>query len=72
MAIPSQVVALDAAAGSARVECFGLQREVSLELLAEPVELGDYLLLRAGRYAVERLAPEHALEVLALLEQVLA
>ncbi len=73
MAIPSQVVELSAT--GAVVECFGRRREVDLALLDElqpPLAPGDYLLLRSGRFAVERIEPGHALEVLALLARELA
>jgi len=65
MAIPSLVVQVGA--GRAIVECYGVEREVSLALLeGEPVR-GDYVLVRAGGFAVERLDPARAREVLACL-----
>jgi hydrogenase assembly chaperone HypC/HupF len=66
MAIPSRVIETDGV--QAVVECFGVRRRVELALLCEPVGVGDFLLVRSGRHAVERIEPEHAAEVLACLE----
>ena len=70
MAIPSRVIALDG--DIATVEAFGKQRHVSLLLMQEPVQLGDYLLVQAGGFAYERVEHAMALESLAMLEQVVA
>jgi hydrogenase expression/formation protein HypC len=64
-AIPSRVVSLRA--GMATVECFGIRRDVSLLLLDDAVAVGDYLLLRAGGYAHERVEEARALAVLELI-----
>lgn len=69
MAIPSLVTELDVM--SATVECFGVAREVSLALMSEPVAVGDYVLVRSGRYVVERIDRDSALETLSLMELVL-
>lgn len=66
MAIPSRIVAIDG--DMATVEAFGKQRRVSLILMAEPVHLGDYLLIQAGSFAYERVDPDRALETLAILD----
>jgi hydrogenase expression/formation protein HypC len=70
LAVPSRVVAIDGPV--ATVEAFGQTREVSLILLEEPVELGDYLLVQAGGHAFERVDPKAARESLALMEEILA
>lgn len=70
MAIPSRVVSLDGE--FATVECFGVERVVSLMLMTEPVALGDYLVIQSGSFAVEKVEEELALESLAYLETVLA
>ena len=72
-AIPSQVVSLDGE-GRATVECFGVRRAVSLVLLDETVAVGDFLLVRAGGHATERIEPQRAreaLELYALMEPAL-
>ncbi|WP_153448335.1 HypC/HybG/HupF family hydrogenase formation chaperone [Vibrio algicola] len=63
--IPSQVVALGN--GTARVRCLDSEREVSLLLMSDNVELGDYLLIQAGGFAVEVWPESDALATLALL-----
>ncbi len=69
MAIPSRVIAL--AGEMATVECFGEQRDVSLMLMESPLELGDYVLVQAGGFAYERVAPSAAQEALTLFSSVL-
>lgn len=70
LSVPSQVTATDGHV--ATVESFGTVREVSLLLLAEPVAVGDYLLVQAGGFACERVEPERALEALALIRELMA
>ena len=68
IAIPVQV--LEVHGMNARVERHGEQLEVSLLLLAEEqVVPGDYLILQAGAWAVEKIAPEEALEIYRLFEE---
>jgi len=67
MAIPSLVIAVRDM--SATVECFGVAREVSMALLSEPIEVGDYVVVRAGRYVVERVDRDSALQTLSVIEQ---
>ncbi|HCX32389.1 MAG TPA: HypC/HybG/HupF family hydrogenase formation chaperone [Rhodocyclaceae bacterium] len=70
LAIPSRVVSLEGC--TAVVEARGSRREVSLLLLTDEVAVGDYLLVRAGGLAWERLDEDSARESLRLLEGVLA
>ena len=70
MAIPSRITAMEN--GYATVECFGQERVVSLMLLTEPVEIGDYVIVQSGSFAMEKLDPKAALESLAYLETILA
>lgn len=70
LAIPSRVIALDGL--HARVECFGRERDVSLMLMNEAVEVGHYLLVQAGGFAYERVEEARAQEALALMAQVIA
>jgi [NiFe] hydrogenase assembly HybE family chaperone len=64
LAVPSKVISVDD--GWAEVEAFGRRRAVSLVLLEAPPRPGDYVLVRAGGYAVETVDEERALEALAL------
>ena len=70
MAVPSRILALDGMV--ATVESYGCQRQVSLMLLDEEVSIGDYLLIRAGGLAFERVEAEQARQVLALLDELAA
>lgn len=65
--VPSIVVAINDQV--ATVEALGEQREVSLILMDQPVELGDYLLIQVGNFAVEKIEPERAREALAYLDE---
>lgn len=68
LAVPSRVVAVGG--DMATVEAFGETRRVSLLLMPEAVEPGDYVLVQAGGFAFERVEParaEEALEVMAAL-----
>ena len=67
MAIPSRVVAL--ARKMATVEAFGKQRKVSLLLMNDAVNLGDYLLVQAGGFAYERVEHGAALQALQLFDE---
>lgn len=69
MAIPSRVIEVRQA--SVSVECFGTVRKASLVMMAEPVTVGDYVLLQSGRYVVEVVDRERALEALAMMEDLL-
>ena len=62
LGVPSKVIALNGPI--ATIECFGEQRDVSLLLLSEPVQLGDYLLTQAGGFASEVVPEARALESL--------
>lgn len=54
----------------ALVEHGGVKRRVRLDLLAEPVEVGDYLLIHTG-FAIQRIAPGEAEETLKLFDELL-
>ena len=66
IAIPSRVVTHDGS--TATVERFGERLIVSLALLDEPLEIGDYVIVHAG-IAIERMEPEEAAETLKLFAE---
>jgi hydrogenase expression/formation protein HypC len=68
-AVPSRIVSFDGR-GRATVEAFGMRREVDVSLLDEPATAGDYVLVRAGGFAVERVDEERALDALALYAEI--
>jgi hydrogenase expression/formation protein HypC len=69
MTIPSRVLSI--AGQMATVESFGIQRTVSILLMSEPLDVGDYVTIMAGAYIIEKIPQEMALESLAYLESVL-
>ncbi len=69
MAIPSRIVAMDGL--MATVECFGETRDVSMMLLIDEVALGDYVLVKAGNFAFEKVDEERAKEALLLMADIL-
>lgn len=54
----------------ARVDFFGVTREVRLELVDQPVAPGDYILNHVG-YAIRRIPQEDIQETLSMYEQLL-
>ena len=54
----------------ARVDFFGVTREVRLELVDQPVAAGDYILNHVG-YAIRRIPEEDIQETLLMYEQLL-
>jgi len=66
--IPSKVVAINGQV--AEVEALGERRQVSLILMDEAVNLGDYLLIQVGNFAIEIIEPERALEAIDYLQTI--
>jgi len=50
-------------------EIDGVQKEASLKLLDEPVEIGDYVIVHAG-FAISKLDEKYAEETLQLMREV--
>ncbi|MRJ05932.1 MAG: HypC/HybG/HupF family hydrogenase formation chaperone [Epsilonproteobacteria bacterium] len=68
LAIPSKVLSINKEENSAEVETLGVKRVVSLDLLGEPVEVGEYLLIHVG-YAMGKIDEKSALESLEVYRQ---
>jgi hydrogenase expression/formation protein HypC len=68
LAIPALIV--EKQGKWARANVGGVVREISLELVDKPAEVGDYVLLHAG-FAIHRLEREDAEETLRLMREVL-
>ncbi|HIJ59829.1 MAG TPA: HypC/HybG/HupF family hydrogenase formation chaperone [Nitrospirae bacterium] len=66
LAIPSKIISLDEY--MATVDIYGARRDVSLLLLPEPADIGDYVLVHAG-FAIQKIDEETALESLKLLKE---
>lgn len=66
IAVPGKVVSIDDK--SAKVDFWGVLREVSLELL-DNVQIGDYVMVHAG-YAIEKIKLENAEEIIRLYKEI--
>ncbi len=69
LGVPGLVVEVDGDL-TALVEFWGVRRRVRLELVDEPVHVGDYVLNHVG-FAIRRIPPEEVSGTLALYEQLL-
>jgi hydrogenase expression/formation protein HypC len=58
LSIPSKVVEIDEN-NYATVDTLGVKRKVTLDLIAEPVNLGDYVLIHVG-FAMNKISKEEA------------
>ena len=68
LSIPSKVIFIDEN-NFATVETLGVQRGVSLDLISEPVNVGDFVLIHVG-FAMEKIDTQYALESLKIYEQI--
>ena len=68
LGVPGLVVELDDL--SALVDFWGVRRRVRLDLVDEPVAVGDYVLNHVG-FAIRRIAPADVEMTLAMYEQLL-
>ena len=68
LGVPGKVVAIDGM--SATVDFFGVKKELRLDIVDEPVSIGDYVLNHVG-FAIRRIPPEEVQETLALFDQIL-
>jgi len=69
IAFPGKIISI-AQSSLAIVDIGGVRREVSLDLLADEVKLGDYVISHAG-YAIQVVDELAARESLALLKEIL-
>jgi hydrogenase expression/formation protein HypC len=69
LGVPGRVVAVEG--NSATVDFWGVRRQVLLDVVDEPVAVGDYVLNHVG-YAIRRIPESEIGETLALFEQLLA
>lgn len=68
LAIPSRVT--EVGETEAVVDHGGVKKRVKLDLLAEPVKVGDYLLIHTG-FAIQRIPSSEAEETLKLFDELL-
>jgi hydrogenase expression/formation protein HypC len=68
LGVPGKVLAIDGL--EATVDFFGVRKVLRLDIVDEPVTIGDYVLNHVG-FAIRRIPPSEVEETLALFEQVL-
>ena len=68
LGVPGKVLAVDGL--NATVDFFGVRRELRLDIVDEPVAVGDYVLNHVG-FAIRRIPPEEVQETLALFDRIL-
>ncbi len=66
LAVPSKIISKDGLL--AVVDVFGARREISLTLVPDQMEVGDYVLVHAG-FAISKVDEEYALDTLQLLKE---
>ena len=69
LGVPGRVLSIDG--DTALVDFWGVRKEVRLDVVDEPVAVGDYVLNHVG-FAIRRIPASQAAETLALYEAVLA
>lgn len=70
LSIPSKIIQIESGT-IATVDTMGVQRQVSLDLMAEPVSIGDYVLIHIG-FAMTKMDEIAALESLDLYQEMIA
>ncbi len=66
LAVPSEIVEIDGLI--ATIDVMGVRKKISLMLLPEEAEVGDYVLVHAG-FAIQKVQKDVALESLRLLKE---
>lgn len=70
LSIPSKITAIETESNIATVDTMGVERQVSLDLLGDPVAIGDYVLIHVG-FAMNKIDEEDALESLKVYKEIL-
>lgn len=68
LSIPSKVVEIDEN-NYATVDTLGVKRQVTLDLISEEVNIGDYVLIHVG-FAMNKISAEEAEESLRLYDEI--
>ena len=69
LGVPGRVISIDGSL--AVVDFWGVRRSVRLDIVDEPVAVGDYILNHVG-HAIRRIPPESIAETLAMYEELMA
>jgi hydrogenase expression/formation protein HypC len=70
LGVPGKVLSISDDGLSAQVDFFGVKKELRLDIVDVPVQIGDYVLNHVG-FAIRRIPPEEVGETLALFDQIL-
>lgn len=70
LSVPSKVIKIDEN-NMATVEAMGVTRQVTLDLMPEKVNVGDYILIHVG-FAMGKVDEKSAKESIALYEEMIA
>ncbi len=70
LGVPGKVLSISEDGLSAQVDFFGVRKELRLDIVDVPVQVGDYVLNHVG-FAIRRIPPEEVGETLALFDQIL-
>ncbi len=70
LSIPSKVVHIDEN-NMATVDTMGVKREVTLDLIDEKVEIGDFVLIHVG-FAMNKISQEEAKQSLEVYDEIVA
>ncbi|WP_457635663.1 HypC/HybG/HupF family hydrogenase formation chaperone [Persephonella sp.] len=69
LSIPSKIVEI-LPDNYAIVDTMGVKRKVSLDLMNEPVDIGDYVLIHVG-YAMAKMNEKEAVESIKIYEEII-
>ncbi len=69
LSIPSKIVEI-LPDNYAIVDTMGVKRKVSLDLMNEPVDIGDYVLIHVG-YAMTKMNEKEAIESIKIYEEII-
>ncbi len=70
LSIPSKITKIDKENNIATVDTMGVERQASLELVDQAVEVGDYVLIHIG-FAMNRINEEDALASLEVYKEII-
>jgi len=71
LGVPGKILSINKDGDIATVDFWGMCRQVRLDIVDEPVKVGDYILNHVG-FAIRRIADESIDETLALYEVLLS
>ena len=71
LAIPSKVVTVHQDEQAVTVDTMGVKRKVSSHLIADPLEIGDYVLIHIG-FVMNKIDKADAMESLALYQEIVS